>query len=279
MAEVSRADWPGSPETGRLIPPPFQKLGHVKTVAGTLAATGTLIGPAHFHKLMRPRHAKAIPMLWHKAVSRSFGVRTRLVGAPRDGGVLYVANHLSWLDIPVLGAHLKGSFVAKSEVSAMGIVGHLADIQDTIYVERDRRHRAGAQAGSIVQRLSAGDNVILFPEGTSNDGVHVLPFKTTLFSAVEGEATRNVPIQPVTIAYTHLNGLPLTRQRLMDIAWIGDMELAPHAFGLMKLGRIEARILCHDVVHPRDFSNRKDLARHCHDVVSDGYRRLMRGQD
>ena len=279
MAEVTRADWPGSPPQGRLTSPPFQKLGHVKTVAGTLAATGTLIGPAHVHKLVRPRDAKAIPMLWHKAVSRSFGVRSRLIGTPQDGGVLYVANHLSWLDIPVLGAHLKGSFVAKSEVGGMGIVGHLADIQDTIYVERERRHRAGEQAGSIGERLKAGGNVILFPEGTSNDGVHVLPFKTTLFSVVEGEATRGVPIQPVTIAYTHLNGLPLTRQRLLDIAWIGDMELAPHAFGLMKLGRIEARILCHEAVYPQDFPNRKALARHCHDVVSAGYRRLMRGQD
>ena len=279
MPDVTRVDWPGGPRQGRLDSPPFQKLGHVKTMAGALAATGTLIGPAHVHRLIDRRGAKQIPMLWHKAVSRALGVRSSLQGTPLDGGVLYVANHLSWLDIPVLGGHLKGSFVAKSEVGEMGFVAHLADLQDTIYVEQERRQQAGEQAGSIVQRLRAGNNVILFPEGTSNDGVHVLPFKTSLFAVVEGEETRDVPIQPITIAYTRLNGLPLTRQRLLDIAWIGDMELGPHALELMKLGRIEAHIQCHEAVKPRDFANRKALARHCHDVISAGYRKLMRGQE
>ncbi|TPE63986.1 1-acyl-sn-glycerol-3-phosphate acyltransferase [Sandaracinobacter neustonicus] len=279
MPDPTRADWPGARKQGRLASPPFQKLGHVKTMAGALAATGTLIGPAHVHRLIDRRGAKQIPMLWHKVVSRSLGVRSTLQGDPLDGGVLYVANHISWLDIPVLGAHLKGSFVAKSEVGGMGLVGHLANLQDTIYVERERRQQAGEQAGSIVARLKAHSNVILFPEGTSGDGVHVLPFKTSLFAVAEGEAMREVPIQPVTIAYTRLNGLPLTRQRLLDIAWIGDMEFAPHALDVMKLGRIEAHILCHAPVQPRDFPNRKALARYCHDVISQGYRKLMRGQD
>jgi 1-acyl-sn-glycerol-3-phosphate acyltransferase len=277
MAPVRDPHAFGPEPSGQARPPaPFQPLGHLKSVAGALAATGTLMAPAHLHRLIARRQAGRIPMLWHQAVSRSLGVKTHLQGEPATGAVLYVSNHISWLDIPVLGSRIRGSFVAKAEVGSMGIVGHLADLQDTIYVERERRTRAGAQADAIQQRLGQGSNVILFPEGTSNDGVHVLPFKTSLFSVVEGEALEHVRIQPVTLAYTRLNGLPLTRQRLLDIAWIGDTDLAPHAFDLMKLGRIEARLLCHEPVQRKDFADRKALARHCHAVISAGYQKLMR---
>jgi 1-acyl-sn-glycerol-3-phosphate acyltransferase len=279
MSEVGGIERPKRSARGNrsLVDRPFQRLGPLKSVAGTLAATGTLIAPAHVHRLMDRQSAGRIPMLWHQAVSRALGVRTQFAGEAIAPGTLVVANHMSWLDIPVLGSRIRGSFVAKAEVGSMGVVGHLADLQDTIYVERERRHRAGDQAGEIGRRLSSGDTIILFPEGTSNDGVQLLPFKTSLFSVVEDSALRAAPIQPVTLAYTHLNGLPITRHRLLDIAWIGDMELGPHAFDLMKLGRIEAQILCHSPVRREEFPDRKALARHCHAVISAGYRKLMRG--
>lgn len=251
-------------------------MGPVKSVAGALAATGALLGPAYALHLGRG-DSGGLPMLWHRAVSRSLGVRSSVIGAVETGSVLYVLNHLSWLDIPVVGSHLHGAFVAKAEVGSMGVVGFLADLQRTIYVERERRHRSADQASEISDRLRAGENVILFPEGTSNDGVRILPFKSTLFSGVEGEATRHVRIQPLTLAYTHLNGLPITRNRLIELAWIGDMDLAPHAFDCMKLGRIEARILAHAPVRREDFRDRKALAQHCRTVIADGYRRLLRG--
>jgi 1-acyl-sn-glycerol-3-phosphate acyltransferase len=248
----------------------------VKTVAGALAATGALLPPAYAMRLVNG-NAGRLPQQWHRAVSRALGVRSRLLGEPATGRVLYVLNHLSWLDIPVVGAHLHAAFVAKAEVGSMGVVGFFADMQDTIYVERERRSRAAAQANEIQTRLQEGGNVILFPEGTSNDGVRILPFKSTLFSVVEGEGTHDFRIQPVTLAYTHLNGLPITRNRLIELAWIGDMELGTHAFECMRLGRIEARIQCHEPVRRADFADRKALARHCQTVISRGYQSLMRG--
>lgn len=255
---------------------PFQRMGPVKSVAGALAATGALLGPAYALRLGRG-DSGAIPMLWHRAISRSLGVRSSVIGEVETGSVLYVLNHLSWLDIPVVGSHLQGAFVAKSEVGSMGMVGFLADIQRTIYVERDRRHRTADQADEISKRLRAGENVILFPEGTSNDGVRILPFKSSLFSVVEGEGAEALRIQPLTLAYTHINGLPITRNRLIELAWIGDMDLAPHAFDCMRLGRIEARLLAHAPVRRADFPDRKALSRHCQAVIADGYRRLLRG--
>jgi 1-acyl-sn-glycerol-3-phosphate acyltransferase len=205
-------------------------------------------------------------------------VRTRVIGEPLSGGVLYVANHISWMDIPMMGARLpNASFVAKSEVGEMPGVGFLADLQRTIYVERERRHHAVAQADSIAARLRAGDNVILFPEGTSNDGIHLLPFKSTLFAVLDAADCDSIPIQPLSIAYTRINGMPMTRNRLIEISWIGDLELAPHAAEFLRMGRFEARVLCHPPVWRRDFSDRKALARHCEQQVARGYRELVRG--
>lgn len=283
MAEIGAVDWPtdrhrGANAARALKDRPFQRIGHVKTMAGTLAATGVLLPPALTLRWLGQNGGGRVPMAWHRVVSRSLGVQSRMVGTPASGSVLYVSNHLSWLDIPVLGSRLNGSFVAKAEVGEMGFVSLLADLQNTIYVEREQRRRSAEQASSIGTRLRDGDNVILFPEGTSNDGVRVLPFKSTLFSVVEGAEAEGIRIQPISIAYTHLNRLPLTRQRLMDIAWVGDMELGPHALEFMRLGRINASVLCHPPVRRADFADRKALARHCHGVISAGYEKLMRGE-
>ncbi len=293
MPSVHSASSPWRPKAGRqalshapserlpehLSDRPFQRLGPVKSVAGALVATGAFLPPAYAARLMDLKAADAMPQLWHRAVSRSLGVHVTLSGELASGSVLYVSNHLSWLDIPVLGSRLKGAFVAKAEVGEMGVVGFFADMQDTIYVERGRRSRSAAQANAIHDRLAEGENVILFPEGTSNDGVRLLPFKSTLFSVLEGSGSEAFRIQPVTLAYTHLNGLPLTRNRLIELAWIGDMELGPHALDCMRLGRIDAEIRCHDTVRLSDFADRKALARHCESVIGVGYRQLTRGRE
>ena len=256
---------------------PFQRMGAVKSVAGTLAATGALVGPAYVSNLLHARGVGRAPQMWHRMVASALGVKVSLSGELASGAVLYVSNHLSWLDIPVLGSKLHGSFVAKAEVGAMGFMGFLADMQRTIYVERGRRSSSASQADTIQERLLQGDNIILFPEGTSNDGVRMLPFKSTLFSVMDGKRMEAVRIQPVTIAYTHLNGLPLTRSRMVEIAWIGDVALGSHAMDLMRLGRIAARIQCHPPVRRADFADRKALARHCQAVIGGSYRQLVRG--
>ncbi len=250
-------------------------VGPARTVAGALAMTGTLV-PAFLAVRAVHRPASAhLPRLYLGGLARALGIATITHGEAISGRVLYVANHLSWLDIPVLGGRLQASFVAKREVAEMGLISRLAGLGQTLYVDRGKRHDSRAQASEIAGRLAAGGNVILFPEGTSNDGIRVLPFKSSLFAAaglVEG-----LRIQPVTIAYTQVNGMPVTRNRVLDIAWIGDMELAPHVFDVARLGRIRAELLFHEPVEASAFASRKALASHCHAVVSRGYEALMRG--
>ncbi len=254
----------------------FQRFGIAKGVTGALT-TASLVVPAEL--LLRTiggRHKARLPWLFHRGLARALGIRIVIHGqAARRGRILFVSNHVSWADIPVLGAKLRAAFVAKSEVSGWGMVGWLATLARTVYVERDRRTTAGAQRDAIAQRLAAGESVILFPEGTNSDGTHVLPFKSSLFAVADG--IDDVLIQPVTIAYTRVNGLPVTRERLPDLAWIGDTELFPHALAFMALGKVRAEILFHPAVRAGDFADRKALARHCEAAVSEGYRQLMRG--
>lgn len=225
---------------------------------------------------MRPRGRQRLPQLFHKALTRSLGIRVKVHGRPaRDGGILFVSNHVSWADIPVLGSLVRAAFVAKADVEQIKVVGWLADLSRTLYVERDRRQSSGDQRNAIHQRLSARENVILFPEATTGDGVAVLPFKSALFAAVGDDPA--VVIQPVTIAYTRLNGLPITRENLPDITWIGDTDLVPHAIEFTALGRVRAEVVFHAPVRAADFADRKALARHCREVVAHAYRDLMRG--
>lgn len=256
-------------------PERHQRFGPAKTMFGTAAALSLLLPPQMLARRMRPEARPRLPRLFHRLFARALGIRTTVVGTPaRDTGVLFVANHLSWADIPVLGARLLGHFVAKSEVGEMGAVGWFADLQRTIYIERERRHSTPSQRSAIAARLAAGGNVILFAEGTTGDGVAVLPFKSSLLSVADG--LDDVLVQPVTLAYTRINGLPVRRAMLPHLAWTGDMTLAPHALDFMRLGRVDAQVHLHPAVRASDFADRKALTRHCEATIAQGYAAAMR---
>lgn len=259
-----------------LPPLRHQRFGPAKGIAGVVTAVA-LLAPAEIAlKRVSGGRRSYLVRTFHRSLTRSLGVRITTHGKPaRGGGILFVANHVSWADIPVLGARIPAAFIAKSEVAGWGIVGRLATLARTVYVERARRSSTGAQRDAIAERLAAGDSLILFPEGTNSDGTGVLPFKSALFAVADG--IPEMRIQPVTIAYTRVNGMPVTRMRLPDLAWVGDTELMPHVIGFMALGRITAEIRFHPPVRAGAFADRKALAQHCHSVIADAYRAMLRG--
>ncbi len=133
-----------------------------------------------------PRGARLFPHWYHRQVCRILGVTLDIDGeVAKDRPVLLVSNHTSWLDIPVFSALAPVSFVAKKEVGRWPFVSALARLQRTVFVDRTRRQAAGEAADEIMARLSSGDVIVLFAEGTSSDGGRVLPFKTSLFGAVK----------------------------------------------------------------------------------------------
>ena len=245
-----------------------------------IGAAGAVLMPAQaVVQKIAPRSRPRVPSLFLKLMCSSLNLQVRVHGhRARGQGVLFVSNHLGWADIPVLGSKLLASFVSKAEVNDWGVFGLMARLQGAIYVSRESRLEVGHQRDEIVQRLARGGRVILFAEGTNSDGTRVLPFKSSLFSVVEGgQDGADFLIQPVSLAYTRVNGMPVGRGLLPHLAWPGDVELKPHIADFMRLGKIRAEILLHPPVRRADFTGRKELARHCQAVVAAGYERLMRG--
>jgi 1-acyl-sn-glycerol-3-phosphate acyltransferase len=225
--------------------------------------------------------ARWIPVIYHRLACFGLGVRVSTKGrlATDKSSVLITANHASWLDIVVLGQSRPLSFIAKSEVANWPIFGWLAKLQRSIFVNRTRRSETGKVAKAIAERLAQGDAMVLFPEGTSSDGNRVLPFRSALIGAAsaamsaspeegsEGEATPPVWIQPVSIAYTAVQGLPMGRQHRPLAAWYGDMELMPHLWALLKEGALDVTISYGEPIPFDNSINRKQVAQRAENEV------------
>ncbi|NUB12784.1 1-acyl-sn-glycerol-3-phosphate acyltransferase [Azospirillum brasilense] len=221
-----------------------------------------------------------IPRFYHRVCAAILGIGVVVRGErATDGPVLFVSNHSSYLDITVLGSVIPGSFVAKSEVAGWPFFGALAKLQQTVFVERKARSGVEKQRDELGARLDAGDSLILFPEGTSSDGNRTLPFKTALFAvAARRIGERPLTVQPVSIAPTRLDGIPMGIAFRPCYAWYGDMDLAPHLWTVFTLGRMTVEVEFHPPVTIDGFPSRKALADHCQRAVARGVERAVSGK-
>jgi lyso-ornithine lipid O-acyltransferase len=274
MTRSASYEWPSGPVfPDRFATDAPRRLLHLGTLAAVSLAALSLLAPAQLAvTAARRRPSRRLALAFHMLLCGALGLKQVLHGAPRaSGATLFVANHLSWLDIPALGATLGGAFVAKAEVGRWPVIGTLAGLQPTIFVDRSARSGVRGQAGTIRQQLAAGTDVILFPEGTSSDGRTVLPFKPALLDAVRG--LRGVAVQPVTIRYRRLGGIPVTRRTRPLLAWFGDMALLPHLWDLVGEGAIDVDIRLHPAIRVDGAFDRKRLGEACHRAVAAGYHR------
>ena len=222
--------------------------------------------------LALPGRGKVVfPRLFWAAFCGCIGLSVQRIGAPPASGrgrrVVYVANHCSWLDIPVLGGRLEACFVSKDEIARWPGVSLVARLGRTVFVSRTRR-ATGRERDELRARLAAGDDLLLFPEGTSSDGSRVLPFRSAFFSVASGEAPPL--IQPVSVVYDRLGGMPTARGTRVVFAWYGDMDLASHFWRLAQWRGMRATVLMHPPLDPAEFANRKALAQAAWDVVAGG---------
>ena len=215
--------------------------------------------------------ARRFPAAYHRACCRVFGIRVETTGTlATSHPILFVANHQSYLDIPILGSAIAGSFVAKAEIATWPLFGTLAKLQRSVFIDR-RPGSTARQRDALMQRLEEGDDIIIFPESTSSDGLHVLPFKSALLSVAEYRP-HGAPftVQPVTVAYVRLDGMPLGRFYRPLVAWYGGMEVAPHLWMMLGLGAITVKVIFHQPVTLEEFGSRKALTAHCYKVVAIG---------
>jgi lyso-ornithine lipid O-acyltransferase len=230
-----------------------------------------LMPPQLIGLAFRRHWTRTLPVFYHRWCCRILGFRTRVIGIPTtERPVLFAANHVSYTDITVLGSVIPGSFVAKSEVARWPFFGWLAKLQRSVFVDRQVRS-THVQRDAIAKRLAAGDALIMFPEGTSGDGNRVLPFRSALFaSALQAERGPPVIVQPVSLAYTRLDGMPIGRFYRPFFAWYGSIDLAPHIWSMMGLGTVEVVVEFHPPTFLRDCGSRKALAEYCYARVAGG---------
>ncbi|HXT79298.1 MAG TPA: lysophospholipid acyltransferase family protein [Acetobacteraceae bacterium] len=205
------------------------------------------------------------------------GVKVRVVGTPAIGNasrpVLFVANHTSWVDVPALGGVLDGCFVAKGDIATWPLVSTIARLGRTVFVSR-QRGATGRERDLMRGVLAQGDSLILFPEGTTSDGSRVMPFRSSFFALAEA-GSRTAPatlplIQPVSLVYDRLDGLPAGRASRPLFAWYGDMDIASHSWRLTQHLGLRATMLLHPPLEPEQYADRKALSQAVWNIVADG---------
>ncbi len=281
-------------ENYREIPSPLQTIWNIlddyaatrtSVTRAVLRACGfslitlALLGPYTLAGAVYAPARRPIAKLWFQACQKICGLRVRVKGrANTRGATLFCANHVSYLDIIVLGALADARFVAKKDVATWPLFGFLARLADTIFVTRQRRNARG-DCRELKAALGGGDKLFLFPEGTSSNGLSVLPFRSTLFAAVDPRNTSvDVVMQPVSIAYSRYADGRRLKGELTDLyAWYGDMTLAGHLLGVFGLKGCVVEVTFMPQIRAAAFPDRKSLAEACEHAVRHGLLRSHRG--
>jgi 1-acyl-sn-glycerol-3-phosphate acyltransferase len=207
---------------------------------------------------------------WSASVLRLFRVEVEVVAGSRaraDG--LWVANHISWLDIFVINAAFPSRFVAKSDVRQWPLIGALCAAAGTIFLNRSKPRALRSTMGTLVAALVDGERVVVFPEGTSAAQGGLLPFRTNLFeAAIEAQ----VPVQPLALSYRD------DAARLhAAVEYTGDTSLSTSIVALLSGPPIHARLEILPVLEA-GAADRRALARRAHEQVSGSLAQAMAGE-
>jgi 1-acyl-sn-glycerol-3-phosphate acyltransferase len=246
------------------MPPVNRPLGGLRATA-SLALAASLI-PLWLRERGGSAKARQYEVRFFARLLKGFGVVPTCTGeySPLPG-TLFVTNHISWIDIPLLASALDADFVAKADILRWPIIGGLARKLNPVFVARDCRRSAHAQADAIRQRLLAGRSVILCAEGTTSVGETVLPFKSCLFEAADAASA----IQPLAIRYCAIDGGALPPKRMREVAWIDDDDLLT---GALRVAREHTVAQVTFLPPIGTIPNRKILARATWGLVEAAYR-------
>lgn len=225
------------------------------------------------------RAAYVLPHWWHKSVCGVLGIRVTAKGKPvTDKQVFFVGNHLSYLDISAIATQIcYASFVAKADVSGWPVFGYLSKLQQTIFISRSRAD-AKKESNALEDNLDQGKSLIIFPEGTSTDGLAVMPFKSSLFALLLKDKYKNLLIQPFTLELLSVGGkVPNNKETRNTYAWPfdDDTPLGAHLWRFAKSGGAEILIRFHAPIAAGAYSDRKELAKTCQDAVSKGLEKQL----
>ena len=212
-----------------------------------------------------------LPLIFHKFLLKILGIRLSIKGRPSDRKpLILIGNHCSYLDIIILGSVLPVCFVAKSEIKGWFLFGTLASLQNSIFIDR-RNFKALDSLKKISKNLSSNFAIIIFPEGTTNNGKRVLKFRASLFKVFEDDPT--LGLQNFSLCYTHINSMPLDNRMRPNIAWYGEMNLITHLKRLLNYSSIGAKLQFHPSIVPHGVT-RKIISEESREQVIKGINSL-----
>ena len=201
---------------------------------------------------------------WFKQAARIFGLRLKIKGKEHPGAALWVANHISWLDIPVIGGTGNVGFLSKAEIRKWPVIGWLAEKSGTLFIDRGGKNASQNASEKISARIIEGHSVLIFPEATTTDGSDVKRFHPRLFAAA---IDHELSVQPVSIRYLNKEG-----QRHPKAAFIDQETFIPNLLKILGDPWITAEVTLLPIISSKDFSTRNQLA----DPARDQIRRIIR---
>jgi 1-acyl-sn-glycerol-3-phosphate acyltransferase len=224
---------------------------YLRAAARVLALLGTclvcLIGHGLSRGLGRP---SPWPRIFLRRVARICGAMVQTHGRPLPRDVLFVSNHLSWLDIPIIAGATGTAFVAKADLRDWPVIGWLSSINHTVFVDRGNRLGVHGQVGAVRDALAHHQPVAIFPEGTTSDGVVLLPFKPSLLEVV-APPPRDIRVQPLFLDYGDGR----------DLAWVDDEPIGANALRVLgRPGHFVVRLHCLEPFDPTATGDRKAIA-------------------
>jgi lyso-ornithine lipid O-acyltransferase len=184
---------------------------------------------------------------------RVAGARVRITGTPLQRDVLFIANHLSWIDVLVVAGVTGSAFVAKADMAPWPLLGWLSKLNNSVFVARNQRLDVGAQALAMKAALETHQPLTLFPEGTTGDGRALLPFRSSLIASVSPPPP-GISIQPLAIDYG---------PDAPDIAWTDVESVGKNALRVMgRKGRLQVTLHFMEPLDHSDFTDRKAITAH-----------------
>ncbi|MFD2111681.1 lysophospholipid acyltransferase family protein [Thiorhodococcus fuscus] len=225
--------------------------------------TGALIAlyvNLRYRNGQRPDWLPRVTAWWHKRLCATLGVRISVRGRP-EPGCLLIANHISWLDIPIVGAQGRIGFLSKSEVRDWPLIGWMAEIAGTLFIARGANQTTDI-ASHISDLVSSGGTLVIFPEGTTTDGHEVRRFHPRLFGIAQGSGPR---IQPVAIGYRR--GTDPAPER--EAAYIGEDTLVASLWRIIRHPNLVADIQFLPPIQADENTPRRALAERTHDAITE----------
>jgi len=203
-------------------------------------------------------------------------LKVKVCGAPdASRPLLLVSNHASYLDVFAIGGFAPISFTPKREVRSWPVIGFFCVLADCVFVERRPTHMEEARR-KMRKRLNKDKIICLFPEGTTSDNRSMKPFKSGFFSLAEtdGPEEEPLPVQPITLAYTHIGKQTLLPHWFEKVAWVGDDTFFDHFWRVLKLPSVACEIVFHPARILPHGGSRKELSKECQHLIGETLTRI-----